>query len=79
MQGNGGKIYNGHWYEHVSELLETSDEGEVTAFWNQQVQTDRNIANNKQDFIIRDNKKKYLSANRNSSVRGLKSRENYKI
>jgi hypothetical protein len=31
--------------------------GKVTILWNQQVQTDRTIPNNKQDTIIRDNEK----------------------
>jgi len=53
MQGNRGEAYNGHWYEQVSELLETSYEGKVTVFW-KQVPTDRNIPNNKPDFIILD-------------------------
>ena len=31
--------------------------GKVTVLWNQQVQTDRTILNNKPDIIIRDNEK----------------------
>jgi hypothetical protein len=31
--------------------------GQVTILWNQQVQTDRSIPNNKPDIIIRDNEK----------------------
>ena len=46
-----------HWYEHVPESVETSQGGKVTTLWNQQVQTDRTIANNKPDIIIRDNEK----------------------
>jgi hypothetical protein len=34
----------------------TSHEGKVTILWNQQVQTSRNISNNKPDIIIRDDK-----------------------
>ena len=41
-------------YEHVPKSLETSKEGKVTILWNQQVQTDRIIPNNKPDIIIRD-------------------------
>ena len=44
-------------YEHVSKSVETSQGGKVTILWNQQVQTDRNIPNNKPDIIIRDNEK----------------------
>ena len=44
-----------HWYEHVPESVETSQGGKVTTLWNQQVQTDRTIANNKPDIIIHDN------------------------
>ena len=46
-----------HWYEHVSKSVETSEGGRVTILWNQQVQTDRNIANDKSDIIICDNEK----------------------
>ena len=37
--------------------VETSQGGNVTILWNQQVQTDRTIPNNKPDIIIRDNEK----------------------
>ena len=46
-----------HWYEHVPKSVETSQGGKVTIFWNQQVQTNRTIPNNKSDIIIRYNKK----------------------
>ena len=46
-----------HWYEHVPKSVETSQRGKVTILWNQQVQTDRTIPNNKPDIIIRDNVK----------------------
>ena len=46
-----------HWYEHVPKSVETSQGGKVTTLWNQQVQTDRTIPNNKPDIIIRDNEK----------------------
>jgi hypothetical protein len=46
-----------HRYEHVSKSVETSQGGKVNIFWNQQVQTERTIPNNKPDIIIRDNKK----------------------
>ena len=36
---------------------ETSQGGKVTILWNQQVQTDRTIPNNKPHIIIRDNEK----------------------
>jgi len=45
------------WYEHVPKSVETSQGGEVSILWNQQVQTDRTIPNNKPDIIIRDNEK----------------------
>jgi len=45
------------WYEHVLKSVETSQRGKVTILWNQQVQTDRTIPNNKPDIIIRDNEK----------------------
>jgi hypothetical protein len=46
-----------HWYEHVPKSVETGQGGNVTILWNQQVQTDRTIYNNKPDIIIRNNKK----------------------
>jgi len=47
-----------HWYEHVPKSVETGQGGNVTILWNQQVQTDRAIPNNKPDIIIRYNEKK---------------------
>ena len=47
-----------HWYEHVPKSVETSQGGKVTILWNQQVQTDRTIPNNKPDIIISDNEKR---------------------
>ena len=47
-----------HCYKHVPKSEETSQGGKVTILWNQQVQTDRTIPNNKPDIIIRDNEKK---------------------
>ena len=47
-----------HWYEHVPKSVETNQGGKVTILWNQQVQTDRTIPNNKPDIIIRDNEKR---------------------
>jgi len=38
--------------------VETGQGGKVTIMWNQQVQTDRTIPNNKLDIIICDNEKK---------------------
>ena len=53
----GVKLDKKHWYEHVPKSVETSQGGKVTILWNQQVQTDRTIPNNKADVIIRDNEK----------------------
>jgi len=47
-----------HCYEHVPKSVETGQRGNVTILWNQQVQTDRTIPNNKPDIIIRDNEKR---------------------
>ena len=41
----------------MSKSVGTSKGGKVTVLWNQQVQTDRTIPNNKPDSIIRDNEK----------------------
>ena len=57
MQGSRGKIGQKHWYELVLKSVETSQGGKVTILWNQHVQTDRTIPNNKPDIIIRDNEK----------------------
>ena len=58
MQGNGGTVgQKKHSYEHVPKSVETSQGDKVTILWNQQVQTDRTIPNNKPDSIIRDNEK----------------------
>jgi hypothetical protein len=46
-----------HRCEHVPKSAETSQGGKVTILWNQQVQTDRTIPNNKPDIKIRDNEK----------------------
>jgi hypothetical protein len=38
--------------------VETGQGGNITVLWNQQVQTDRTIPNNKPNIIIRDNEKR---------------------
>jgi len=50
------KLDKKHCYDHVLKSVETSREGKIAILWNQQVQTDRTITNNKLDIIIRDNK-----------------------
>jgi len=54
----GVQLDKKHWYEHVPKSIETGQGGKVTVLWNQQVQTDRTIPNNKPDIIIRDNEKR---------------------
>ena len=54
----GVQLDKKHWYEHVPKSVETGQGGNVTILWNQQVQTDRTIPNNKPDIIIRDNEKR---------------------
>jgi len=49
----GVQLDKKHWYEHLPESVETSQGGKV--LWNQQIQPDRTIPNNKPDIIIRDN------------------------
>jgi hypothetical protein len=44
-------------HEHVPVSVVTYQGGKVTILWNQQVQTDRTIPNNKPEIIIRDNEK----------------------
>jgi len=53
----GVQLDKRHWYEHVPKSVQTSQGGKVTILWNQQVQADRTIPNNKPDIIIRDNEK----------------------
>ena len=53
----GVQLDKKHWYEHVPKSVETSQGGKVTILWNQQVQTDRTIPNNKPEIIICDNEK----------------------
>jgi len=57
MQGNGVQLDKKQWYEHVPKSVGISQEGKVIILWNQQVQTDRTIPNNKPDIMIRDNEK----------------------
>jgi len=57
MQGNRGTIGQKLWYEHVPKSVETSQGGKVTILWNQQIQNDRTVSNNKPDVIKRDNGK----------------------
>jgi len=54
----GVQLDKKHRYEHVPKSVGTGQGGNVTILWNQQVQTDRTIPNNKPDIIIRDNKKR---------------------
>jgi hypothetical protein len=46
-----------HWYEYVPKLVEKCEGGKVNILWNQQVQTDRTIPNNKPYIINGDNEK----------------------
>ena len=54
----GVQLDKKHWYEHVPKSVKTGRGDNVTILWNQQVQTDRTIPNNKPDIIIRDNGKR---------------------
>jgi len=53
----GVQLDKKHWYEHVPKSVEAIQAGKVTILWNQQIQTDSTIPNNKPDIIIRDNEK----------------------
>jgi len=52
----GVKLYNEHWCDRVPKSVEKSHKGKVIILWNQQVQTNRTLPNNKLDIIICDNK-----------------------
>ena len=47
----GVQLDKKHWYEHVPRSVVTNQGGKVTILWNQQVQNDRTIPNNKSDII----------------------------
>jgi hypothetical protein len=51
----GVKLDQKHGFERVPKTVDTSHEGKVTILWNQQVQTDRTMSNDKPDVIIQDN------------------------
>jgi hypothetical protein len=53
----GVQLDKKHWYENEPKSIVTTQRGKVTILWDQQVQTDRAIPNNKPDIIIRDNEK----------------------
>jgi hypothetical protein len=54
----GVQLDKNHWYEHISKSVETGQGGKVTVLWNQQVQTDRTIPNNKPYIVIRDDEER---------------------
>jgi len=54
----GVQLDKKHWYENVPKSVETVQGGNVTILWNQQVQTDRTIPNNKPEIIIHDDEKR---------------------
>jgi len=55
---NDNNNNNNNNNQHVPNSVVTNQGGKVTILWNNQVQTDRNIPNNKPDIIIRDNEKR---------------------
>jgi len=48
---------NKHWYERAPKSVETSQGGKVNKLWNQKVQTDRTLPNNKPEILIHANEK----------------------
>ena len=70
-----------HWYEHLPKSVEISQGGKVTVLWNQQIQTDTTIPNNKPDVLIRDNENEtcILIDNANSGDRNVIKKEAEKI
>jgi hypothetical protein len=58
MQGNRGATGQKHWHEHVPNSVVRNQGGKVTILWNQQVQIDITIPNNKPYIIMRDNEKR---------------------
>jgi hypothetical protein len=55
----GVQLDKKHWCEHVPKSAVTTQGRKVTILWNQQVQTDRTIPNNKPDIIILDNEREH--------------------
>jgi hypothetical protein len=53
----GVQLDKKHWYEQVLKSVVTTERGKVTILWNQQLQTDGTIPNNKPDIINRNNEK----------------------
>jgi len=53
----GVQLDKKHWYKHEPKSIETIQGGKVNVLWNQQIQTDRIIPNNKPRIIIHDNEK----------------------
>ena len=49
----GAKLGNENWYDHV----QTCREDKVDLLWNQKMQTDRTIPNNKPAIVVHDNEK----------------------
>ena len=56
----GVQLDKKQWYEHVPKSVEASQGGKVSILWNQQVQTDRTVPNNKPDIIILDNEREHV-------------------
>jgi hypothetical protein len=46
------------WFVSIKVITNNNNNDKVIILWNQQVQTDRAIPNNKPDIIIRDNEKR---------------------
>jgi len=51
----GVQLDKKHWYEHVPKPVETYQGNKVAIMWNQHVQNDRTLPNNKPNIIIHDN------------------------
>ena len=57
MQGNRGATGQKTLVRTCTKIRSNKSRGQGAILWNQQVQTDRTIPNNKPDIIIRDNEK----------------------
>jgi hypothetical protein len=53
----GVQLKKKHWYQHDPKFAETIRKDLVNIVWNQQVQTNRTIPNNKPDIVISVNEK----------------------
>ena len=58
MQALGVKLHKEQWYEHARKPVEKINASKEAILWNEEVQNDRIMSDNKPVTIIRDNEKR---------------------